>query len=61
MEGDVVPDICQDCDMCEVMPDGSLFCVAYDRYVHGNQSCDEWIEEVDLLIDLKGGFTLDED
>lgn len=56
-----MPDNCQDCDMCEVMPDGSLFCVAYDRYVHSNQSCDEWIEEVDLLIDLKGGFRFDED
>ena len=61
MEGDVVPDNCQDCDMCEVMPDGSLFCVAYDRYVHSNQSCDEWIEEPEIFIGIQRGYDYDED
>lgn len=56
-----MPDTCQDCDMCEVMPDGSLFCVAYDRYVHGNQSCDEWIEEPEIFIGIQRGYDYDED
>lgn len=54
-------DSCRDCDMSEVMPDGSLFCAVYDRSVHGDESCGEWIDEPEIFIGIQRGYDYDED
>lgn len=42
---------CPDCDFCEVMSDGSLFCALLEMQVHGDQSCQAWLSDDDLFID----------
>lgn len=43
---------CQDCDFCEVMSDGFLFCALLETQVHGDQSCQAWSND-DLFIDVE--------
>ena len=41
---------CSDCNFCEVMPDGSLFCAVRDEHVHQDTTCDLWCD--DLLMNI---------
>lgn len=41
---------CADCDLVEVMPDGSLFCAVLDTGVHSDTVCDFWCN--DLLVNV---------
>lgn len=41
---------CSDCNFCEVMPDGSLFCAVRDERVHQDTTCDIWRD--DLLMNI---------
>lgn len=45
---------CPDCNFCEVMPDGSLFCALFEMQVHGDQSCQAWLSDDGLFIDAGG-------
>ena len=53
-------DSCQDCSFCEVMPDGSLFCALYEQQVHGDQSCNFWMNDPDVFVEIERGFGYDE-
>lgn len=44
--------LCPDCDLSELMPDGTLFCVVLEAQVHGDQACEEWTSSPDLLDDF---------
>ena len=36
---------CGNCDFCEVLPDGALFCALRDEHVHGNHVCSDHQQE----------------
>lgn len=51
---------CSDCDLSEVMPDGSLYCAAQDAHVHSDTTCCLWCS--DLLVSVsKEEYATDEE
>lgn len=56
MERGLAYDNCPDCDLCEVLADGSLFCALLEEQVHGDQRCMHWIKDSNLFIKTAKGF-----
>ena len=52
---------CLSCELCEVMSDGFLCCAAYDRVVHGDQSCDDQTDNYDISMLMNGGLVDEEE
>ena len=52
---------CPDCDLSLVMLDGSLFCALYEQQTHGDSTCQYWINDPTIFVDIKEkGYGLDE-
>lgn len=52
---------CPDCDLSLVMLDGSLFCALYEQQTHGDSTCQYWINDPTIFVDIKEkGHGLDE-
>lgn len=43
---------CAECDLCTLMPDGSLFCALKETQAHGYMSCDDWMDSPDIFITI---------
>lgn len=47
---------CPECNLCEVMQDGSLFCALLEQNVHGDQTCQYWLNDPELFIKVEEGI-----
>ena len=53
---------CPDCDLSEVMSDGTLFCALLEEQVHGDQSCPYWISDPETFgLANREGMTFEDE